>query len=387
MSPEKIRLFHKAAARGDIEDMERLLAPPPSDSVEHLFGRLSINATSEKGSHTATFYAALNGHNEALKWLVQHGAMIDIRGFHKDKQGKGWYSATEIAALKGHVDCLDTCLETHAARRGVRYQAGEDYALLISSIMRGKVDVVRYFLADGVPADFPEPVGSGAETPIPPLWIAVEVNPPATAMIDLLLDAGANIEARHPKKNSSALCLAAQQGKLEVLTRLLDQGASPEGGTEHQVYLFFGEQVTLITPPNPPKNPLCAAIDSIENPKILDSVVELLLDHYANPNVGDSHWTPLAKAQRENVSASITRRLVEAGAEIAPGAIQHAVSWGRTDNLRYFMEQGAKLPPDNTLFFNLNIKATKAALEAWKLWAQTGLDSTSKEDDPPSLHL
>ncbi len=170
-------------------------------------------------------------------------------------------------------------------------------------------------------------------------------------VIPLLLDAGANINAR-TKDGQTALSLAAYGGHLEVVRLLLRKGADANSRSE-------------------------ALRSAAMNGRL--EVARVLLQAGADVNYSDPQFraTPLIWASKGN-NVEMIRVLLEAGADV------NAVSWfgtalgmsagdGTVDGLRFLLAHGADVRPKNAES-PLISAASKGSLEKARILLEHGAD-------------
>ncbi|WP_051293464.1 ankyrin repeat domain-containing protein [Pseudoduganella violaceinigra] len=145
-------------------------------------------------------------------------------------------------------------------------------------------------------------------------------------VVGLLLQAGVDVNAADPVRQVSALHNAAAQGHLELMKKLLAQGAQPDaadwrGTTPLITAAYYGqlEAARLLLQRGAAVNqvskegmtPLVAAVYSGK-----DAMVDLLLAHGASPALPAEGERPLAvaqRAQRSAMSAALQRQSVGGG--------------------------------------------------------------------------
>jgi ankyrin repeat protein len=101
-----------------------------------------VNAQGEKYGRTALHLAAMNGHLEIVKLLLEHGADVNA----KTKEGYG-YTALHSAASNGHLEIVKLLLE-HGADVNAKTKYG-GYTALHSATMNGHLEIVKLLLEHG----------------------------------------------------------------------------------------------------------------------------------------------------------------------------------------------------------------------------------------------
>jgi len=175
-----------------------------------------------------------------------------------------------------------------AAILGAAFAAGAPApeSPVADAAMRGEVEQVRALLRDG--ADVNAAQGDGMTA----LHWAAERGD--VALADMLLFAGANVEAVTRIGQYTPLHLAAKSGSGDLVARLLDAGADPAAVTTNSgaTALHFAAGAGSVT------------------------AIAALIDAGADPNAREAEWgqTPLAFAAARNRSDAITA-LVARGAD------------------------------------------------------------------------
>ena len=266
-----------SAENGDVNLVRSLLAR--GANIETLDGK----------SETPLLVAIEANKLDVAKLLLDHGANIEARS--------GWNSTPLILAVRIGLTnevklLLDRGANIEAIDGSVDYD-WKDTPLLIAA-KHGETDIVRLLLVHGANIDVVDQ--SYRRTPL--AWAIEKKEPEIVKLLQdktaenvlndkligvaaegdvnkmqLLLDAGANAEARN-SVTSRPLIVAANAGKIEVLKLLLDHGANLEARD---------------TDGNTP------LVTAIANNKL--DIAKLLLDRGANVDARDNNGgTALAKA-------------------------------------------------------------------------------------------
>ena len=114
------------AWEGNIPLMELFLARGARPDQENSHGEQALQL------------AAWQGHLEAVRWLLDHGAPIN-------RQGKAW-SALHYAAFAGHNDVLQLLLQRGA---DINARTPNESTVLMMAVREGKEDTVEHLLAAG----------------------------------------------------------------------------------------------------------------------------------------------------------------------------------------------------------------------------------------------
>ncbi|MEZ0371432.1 MAG: ankyrin repeat domain-containing protein [Candidatus Sericytochromatia bacterium] len=237
---------HAAAAEGRLELLEK--ASPAQLSALDRYGM------------TPLIWAALNGRQEAVRYLRSHGGRFspENRAGYKEayvalmsgeeawvqeviSQNRGldqedesnttplvlavaagrqdWVEAMLAKGAKGAEKALtQAVLENHSALFELLLEPGKDgypYALFAAASL-GRLEMARTLLARGAKVDQPTPYGDY------PLEGAAQGQ---LDMLRLLLDNGADINARNLQNGFTALMWATYTSQIDVLEHLLAHGA------------------------------------------------------------------------------------------------------------------------------------------------------------------
>ncbi|CEL08194.1 hypothetical protein ASPCAL11345 [Aspergillus calidoustus] len=224
---------------------------------ELLRQRIPLNSARRDG-HTALSLAAKHGHEDMVRLLVSHGADIETKC--DDSRPIGGHTPLWFAAGQGHASIVKILLDEGASTTGGEESDGRLMPLSVASV-RGHEDVVRVLLDAGATPDSPGLANGrtafsyaaedgmegivraflqhGADPDLPdfggltPLAYAAQSG--QVRMVEILLAAGVDIEARDNRKSSSVsdismggrtpLSRAAGRGQGAVVQLLLEKGA------------------------------------------------------------------------------------------------------------------------------------------------------------------
>jgi len=217
--PEVVDLLVAAGARVDVQDTEGL---SPLIRAVHASREQVVVRLLEHGASTAlrmaTLYgddplsaAARSGQESIVRAVLAAGAAIDAAG----RNG----SALAAAASGGHEAIVALLLECGAPATRV--------GTLIAAISAGSIAIVRRILAAGADpnerVDLPEP----HRMSLTPLVQAVFMRVPG--IVSLLIDAGADVNARDAQDDTPLIWLAEVPNEppdqIEIAKLLLDAGA------------------------------------------------------------------------------------------------------------------------------------------------------------------
>ena len=282
-------------------------------------GALEASKEDDWRERSPLYLAAQAGRMDVVQLLLEAGEdptdppnKDDVRSWDK----KTPRTALSVAALWGHTDIVQMLLDAGKAAK----KRPDLEGALCSAVYAGRVDLVRLFLEAGAAVD-PEPDEESCwrdnETPL-----SLAIKTERRELLDLLLDAGANIN-RNTGKNTP-LCLAARANDLELMQHLIDRGADVNGATEEYTPL------------------IAAAKEGFEES------VRFLLAHGADVNLATQRYTPLAAGAwvRNDRFVPIARVLLEAGADVNRVAGNYtplidAAEAELTEGVRLLLEAGA----------------------------------------------
>ncbi|KAI5815999.1 hypothetical protein BZA77DRAFT_344514 [Pyronema omphalodes] len=268
--------LYRAIERGN-EDIVRLLIENDAD-IEKKSLRADIKTRDIHG-WSSLRHAGGYGHTEVARLLLEQGADID----DKDNDGRTLLS---LAAGTGNKELMRLLLEGGAdtgardndgwssLHYAARYGHAEDEVLLLKERARMEAEKPlhrrrrrRRCRFPGLDLlDFPGFSGRGSHSISSSYLDGPAINE-ATAIMQMLLEKGADIEARD-NNGFSPLCQAARDGKVGMVQLLLEKGADPECQC------------------NCGRTPLAWAA-RMEN----EGVVQLLLEKCANPSSKDKDWS------------------------------------------------------------------------------------------------
>ncbi|EPS38466.1 hypothetical protein H072_7783 [Dactylellina haptotyla CBS 200.50] len=259
--------LHVAATNGRVELLDLLLAKGADIAAQNTLERTPLHAAAENGHHefikailshsrdvnladrkctTALGIASIRGDLWTVELLLQHGAGISA------SRGR---SAVSLAAEAGQLEVIKLLIKTH---RSPQYKGDWDGNIsgpIRMALFGNHEDVVRYLMSDEVDPDFMASKSELAMT----LLDAVESNKAtmvevvidvsrsldinlvafggSTALhvaaknctdvgiVDVLLEHGANPNAKDGHSSQTPLHLAAERGHTEIFRKLVKKGA------------------------------------------------------------------------------------------------------------------------------------------------------------------
>lgn len=291
---------HEAAGAGDISRLQSIVTANPNQ----------INAADEQGS-LPLHLAALNGHLEAVEFLIASGA--DVRAGDGDNS-----SALNCAASRGHLEVVKFLVANGAV---VEESDNNGATPFLASCWSGNLDIAKFLLDNGASINVRS---SSGNTPLlASAWSGNKV------FVEFLLDRGVDVNEK-TDFGTTALHRAATGGHEELLQFLLDRGAD------------------ISAENNEGKTALSSAVH-------LGKVgsVRLLLEAGADVNTVDNYGnSALAHASFRWVPIEIMQMLVEHGAVLnsltdsSTAPIEWAVGAGTFEQLRLLIESGADVNSD-----------------------------------------
>jgi ankyrin repeat protein len=206
-----------------VDARDRLGARPLSRAAR--FGHLAmvdllvargapVNARNLAGA-TALYFAAEGGHLPVVQRLVELGADVNLTG-------RSGISPIAAAAYTGSDPIVETLL-AHGADERAPDETGKPP--IVYATARARLDIVKRLLARNIDvnARYPHDLtllmwASGADEKVP--------EADAIKVVTYLLDAGAHIDDRDAR-GRTALMIAAEGGRAELVALLLARGADP----------------------------------------------------------------------------------------------------------------------------------------------------------------
>ncbi len=227
---EKVRVLLKhganANAASDTGNTPLIIASEQYGSADVLKELLrqgaDVRATSRDGESPVRA-AARAGDVEALRVLLAHGADVNVVN-RTTYSGSADVSALMIAAEFGHLDCVELLLEKGA---DVQFASESGNALHFAALTDRK-DIGRLLIERGVNVNTTgKRIVSFRNDPgFTPLMYAAMTERNDPALVQLLIDRGANVNAR-ASSGETALSLARQRGETRIVAALRAAGAEP----------------------------------------------------------------------------------------------------------------------------------------------------------------
>ncbi len=374
--------IHQAVEHGHADVVALLL----DAGARYPNGGADINALDEEG-HAPLHNAAISGQREMVELLLDIGADIALPcGEH------GWAPLGQ-AVMNMHADVAELML-TRGGRWSIEIAAG-----------LGNVEKATELLADGANPDEAE---LGLVTPLRFAAVTGHAN-----VAELLLEAGAEVDAATRPPGLTALFCAAWKGRADVVELLLEAGAAvdatcPLGRTPlHQaaraghadvVALLLKGGADLQAADDQGKAPIHYAAWAGQR-----DMVALLLGEGMDVDAADDNgWTPLHWAV-EGDHLEVARLLIERGADVnaadqnggtpllcATGA--EAAKWpktGRADLVALLLDNGADVnATGNNGAAPIHMPARLGHVDVVALLLDAGADLTlAGRDGKTALHL
>lgn len=205
--PDGMTALHWAARHDDLDTARILLAAGANPAAKNRYGVTPLSI------------ACTNGNAALIRLLLESGA-------EPNTPLRGGETPLMTAARTGRVKAVSALLERGAP---INARLPQGQTALMWAAAEGHAAVVDTLLAAG--AEFRQPLDSG----FTPLLFAARGG--HTAIVDALLNAGVDINeatqpARaagkmQPRKGTSALLIAIENGHFELAAHLLDRGANP----------------------------------------------------------------------------------------------------------------------------------------------------------------
>ena len=234
-------LLLKSAENGNLDDLKRAI-----DSLKAL--NRDINQVDDENAYTAIHHAAMNGHPDAVKMLIENGADVNsedefgktplfyaadlnslpiaqvlvANGVDVNHVSSNGETALHSAGSKGGCDVLKFLLD-HGADRNV--QSRSRNTPFSFSVTYKHTECVRALLEAG--ADVNQPIKSK-----PPILMVFysrgsDFAEPPTDTLSLLIERGADINYTDPGLGRTPLSASFENGWENHAKLLLERGANP----------------------------------------------------------------------------------------------------------------------------------------------------------------
>jgi len=188
-SERDLRIYaglHAAAAKGDVAEIERLVADGERVNIQ------------DANSRTPLHVAVYRKHHEAARALLRLGANPNTFDAQR-------YDIVTIAAVQNDIEMLNIALQNGASARNVTTPA--DSTALITAAHLGHVEVVRILIAHKAPLDH---VNARGWTALHEAVALGNGGPNHVATVEALVKAGADTDIKD-RQGATALIYARQR--------------------------------------------------------------------------------------------------------------------------------------------------------------------------------
>mmetsp|Transcript_11330 Transcript_11330/g.23197 ORF Transcript_11330/g.23197 Transcript_11330/m.23197 type:complete len:520 (-) Transcript_11330:97-1656(-) len=298
--------------------------------------------------------ACAAGHAQVARYLINKGADVNVKQIVAASQQQQQQTALtpfSDACGGGHLSCVRLLIENHH----VGYEEFESGLLL--ALINNRLDVVGYFLQyeeryHGIHANFRF------------LWngrtlLSVAASFGRTALVELLLQNGANVNLRDEGTGETPLFVACLNGRYPVVSLLLEYGSAScinlttEYNKTHQPTSSSPQDHQDHHTPPRGMTPLLASVMQLHT-----DVALLLLTHGADPNCSLCGFTPLFLAIVHG-SLGMVQALIDHGARILEmvggvSSLHVACRFGHTDIVKCLLEQPSVSFFDHVMYDDLS---------------------------------
>lgn len=194
-SERDLRIYaglHAAAAKGDVAEIERLVADGERVNIQ------------DANSRTPLHVAVYRKHHEAARALLRLGANPNTFDAQR-------YDIVTIAAVQNDIEMLNIALQNGASARNVTTPA--DSTALITAAHLGHVEVVRILIAHKAPLDH---VNARGWTALHEAVALGNGGPNHVATVEALVKAGADTDVKD-RQGATALSYARQRRYDEMI--------------------------------------------------------------------------------------------------------------------------------------------------------------------------
>jgi uncharacterized protein len=194
-SERDLRIYaglHAAAAKGDVAEIERLIAGGE---------RLNIQ---DSNSRTPLHVAVYRKHHDAARALLRLGANPNALDAQR-------YDVVTIAAVQNDIEMLNIALQGGASARNTT--SPYDGTALIAAAHLGHVDAVRILIAHKAPLDHANTRGW---TALHEAVVLGNGGPNHVATVEALIKAGADPDLKD-RQGATALMYARQRGYRDMI--------------------------------------------------------------------------------------------------------------------------------------------------------------------------
>ena len=365
----------RAAQRGDVAEVERLIArgakvnaTVPTRDLRELIAFLSWMQQLPESDigYTPLLYAVQGGHEDVVRLLIGHNADVH-------HVARGGETALRLAIWRSDVKVIQLL-----AGVGARCDAGQ----FLMAVARSTPETVKLLLTLGADPNATAPPNRrrAGPPPLPPVIAATQRSD--AAVLQLLIDAGANVNAQD-HNGWSALRWAAQSRSrrqnqnMSTITELLEKAGARDQAGNNAAVLFEAvlqkdpvrveQALRLGANPNAKDDrgvpPLVYAA-RFGQPAIVEALVRAGADVNANP---ENATTPLISAVGGG-NVETVKALLAAGARVDQAdrlhltPLQEASSWKREEITRLLLGSSAPLDPAALAIASLNGSAEQVRI-------------------------
>ncbi len=328
--------IHDAANSGDLAQVKAVLKANP-DQVQ----------TKDSHNNTPLHIAAIGGHLEVVRYLLDAGADINAG----DNENS---SAIVNACLRGHLDIVKLMVE-----RGASVTMADENLMtpLHFAALGGNVEIIGLLLDRGADINAANSFGTT------PLMNAAGRQP--VEAVELLVQRGADVEVQ-TNLGQSVLASAARGGSVQICETFIAAGAD------------VNDTDSLNSTP---------MIEAARRGR--SEIVDLLVQHDASVNVANSSGTtPLHNAARHG-HGSVASILIKKGADPnhqdgnGRSPLWYAVRQGHTDICAALLNAGAEVTKQEITkgWTPLHLAATKGYVDIAEALLAAGADADAKDND------
>ena len=304
------------------------------DTVRYLVSLkdVEVNHHEHNSGFTALHFAVKEGHGDVVQVLIDAGADVQTK-------------PVMLASSSGYLDIVKMLVEAGA---GVRVTDNEGVTCLILASGAGHTETVRYLvgLKDMDVNHVWDVAGHTA--------LGIAVTKGYHDVVEVLIDAGADIEAKSKDSGRSPLLFASSLGHLVIVKILVEAGAGvrvtvDEGDTCLILAAYFGHTETVrylvglkdVDVNHQGMNNQSALHSAVQEGH--PDVVRVLIDAGASVNTKDRNGAPPLHCACRLGHLDIVKMLVEAGAGVCTtdsngqSCLMPASGAGHTETVRYLV--------------------------------------------------
>ncbi|XP_061095588.1 ankyrin repeat and SAM domain-containing protein 6-like [Conger conger] len=370
--PANSQLLFRACDEGDYESVRRIIEPGASETgtqcrsecnvdLSRALSLVPVDCTDEEGN-TALQFAAANGHENIVRFLLRKGASVDSRNNY------GWTPLMQAARF-GHMNVAQIFLENGAEINGKNRMGA---SVLTMAARGGHTGMVKLLMESGAfvddydHLDVPEGNGNnnnnggGAREFLDITALMAAAQHGHEAGVRLLLEWGADVNATLKTTGWSPLMLATLNGKVGVAQQLVERGADPDqvnvlAKTAFEIALQLQQKdvkayLDSITTVRPQPDDEKRRPDVFSALKLGNSqlVKEILDEDPAQVNMANGDGASALMIAAVSGQLEVVQLLVERSADVDKQdsvhgwtALMQATYHGNKDVVKYLLNQGA----------------------------------------------